>query len=142
MDMETRSEKAFEEPRLVNSFDQACDFASYIPCTHADLARAEARSSGSGSRPIQMDYGSKCDEGSSSDGNDGSQGGSSVNSFREERNGMKKRSNFGNTGTKSGTMEKNLAHMELQSCGRPCEAEENAIGPGMPVRRRRVQPMP
>ena len=93
--------------------------------------QAEARSGGSGSRPIQMDYGSKCDEGSSSDGNDGSQGGSSVNSFQEERNGMKKRSNFGNTGTKSGTMEKNLAHMELQNCGQPCEAEENAIGPGM-----------
>jgi len=39
MDMETQKQKAFEEPRLVNSFDQACDFASYIPCTHADLAR-------------------------------------------------------------------------------------------------------
>jgi len=163
MDEEMQKQKAYEEPGLVNSFDQTCGFTSYIPCSHADMAwvvvdlenmntfrvndevlglskkleahkvegQSGARPGGSRSGTKLLDYGPKSDEGNCSDGNDGSQGGSSVKSLQEERNGMKKRSNSGNTGMMSGMVKKSLAHTVLKNCEKPCEDVEDAVGPVM-----------
>ena len=48
---------------------------------HEMEGQSEARPGGSGSGTKLLDYGSKSDEGNCSDGNGGSQGGSSVKSL-------------------------------------------------------------
>ena len=98
---------------------------------HEVEGQSEARPGGSGSGTKLSDYGSKSDKGNFSDGNGGSQGGLSVKSLQEERNGMKKRSNFGNTGMVSGMVKKSLTHTVLKNCGKPSEDVEDVVGPMM-----------